>query len=447
MVEVIEKKHAFLADFEAFEKNLTIGGPSWLPGLRREAIGKFGEMGIPTTRHEEWKYTSLKPLEETVFDLANRYRSGGLTQASVSEMIFDVPDAIRIVFVNGHFSPELSDLHKLPKGVRVDSLGASLGADETVASHLTRHVRLDDRPFVALNTAFLKDGALVHVAKGVVLERPIHLISLGRSEEGRPAIFHPRNLVVAEENCQFTLIESHAGARGEVYFANAVTEMVLAENAVVQHYKVNRDSSSAFHVAMQQVRQARTSNLYSFNISFGGRIVRNDIEVVLDGEGCEATIDGLYVVTASQHVDNHTLVDHAKPHCASHELYKGILDGDATSAFAGKIFVREGAQKTDAKQTNQNMLLSDTALANTKPQLEIYADDVKCTHGATIGQLDRDAVFYLRSRGIGLEAAKSLLTYAFANDIIQRIKNDALREQLDEYLFSHLPEGRIQDDD
>jgi len=444
MVEAVADKHPFLLDFEKFERNLTLGGPVGLSEARREAIARFAGIGFPTQRDEDWKYTNLKPLEATRFALAARGRTGGLGDDAVSRMTFEPPESARLVFVNGHFSPELSDLGRLPAGVRVDSLGASLASDPAIAAHLTRIAAQENRPFVALNTAFLADGAFVFVPRGVVLSHPIHLVFFGTEEDGRAIVSHPRSLVVAEESAQLRLVESHAGRDGEIYFTNAVTEMVLGENAIVERTKVNRDSRSAFHVSSLDVHQARSSTLLDVSVSFGGRLVRNEIRVLLGGEGCDATIDGLTLISGNQHVDTQTLVDHAHPHCTSHELYKGILDDEATSAFNGKILVREKAQKTDAKQTNMNLLLSDSALANTKPQLEIYADDVKCTHGATIGQLDHEALFYLRSRGISESAAKSLLTYAFANDVIQRIKNEPVRERLDAFLFERLPEGSVR---
>jgi Fe-S cluster assembly protein SufD len=374
--------------------------------------------------------------------------------------------------VNGLYQPALSTVDTLPRGVKVGSLAAALDTDfERVETHLARCARFEDHAFVALNTALMEDGAFVHIPRGVVVEEPIHLLFIGTAGAD-PMVSHPRNLIVAEENSQATVIESYVG--GQVfgcsgvqvfgsdkdapafdvagpehlntrtpehpipYFTNAVTEIIAAENAVLDHYKVQRESEAAFHVATLQVQQGRSSNFTSHSISVGGALVRNDIRVVLDGPGGEATLNGLYIVNGRQHVDHHTVIDHAKPHCNSHELYKGILDGHATAVFNGKIYVRPDAQKTDAKQTNQNLLLSRDAVIDTKPQLEIFADDVRCTHGATVGRLDEDALFYLRSRGIGLAEARSLLTYAFASDVLARIKVEPLRTQLEELLFARL---------
>jgi len=441
MVEVAERHTAWVEEFEPFLSGLTLGGPEGLAEKRREAIDRFATLGFPTRRDEEWKYTSVDKIATGDFTLAKRYDAHGITDADLNRWCFDVGDAHRIVFVNGLFSPELSDVGKLPGGAGVDSLAASLASDETIAAHLARHAAFDQRGFVALNTAFLTDGAFVHLAKGAALRKPVHLVYVATAGD-RPVVCHPRNLFVAEEDSEGAIVETHVGPDGKVVFTNEVTEVVLGPNARLQHYKLNRTGDRALHVSMLQTYQERTSNFYSQNICLGGDLTRNDIDLYLDGEGIDSTIDGLYYISGTQHVDNHTRVDHAKPHCQSHELYKGILDGEATSCFSGKIFVHEKAQKTDAFQSNRNLLLSETALANTKPQLEIFADDVKCSHGATIGQLDRDALFYLRSRGIPERTAKSLLTYAFANDVIQRVKVEALREALDRHLSHHVPEVR-----
>ncbi len=439
MVEVAET-NTYISDFAAFVEKNTLGGPSWLPAKRQEAMDRFADLGFPTTRHEEWLYTNVAPIQKADLSLATSYASHGFTEEKVRELTFDIGDAHTIVFVNGIFSPELSDLGKLPKGATVDSLAASLGSEGAIADHLTKYAKFDDHAFVALNTAYLRDGLFLHLAKGAVVEKPIHLVYLGAAPEGGIAC-HPRNLLIAEANSQATVVESHAGNDGQVYFTNEVTEAYLAENAHFSHYKVNRSGDASFHVSTFQVHQERSSVLYSQNLCFGGALVRNDINTYLDGEGVDSTFDGLFLIKGDQHVDNHTKVDHAKPHCESHELYKGILDDKATSCFNGKIFVHEDAQKTDAFQSNMNLLLSDTAQAATKPQLEIFADDVKCSHGATIGQLDKEALFYLRARGIAEPMAKSLLTYAFANDVVQRIKLDTLREQLDDFLYNQLPQA------
>jgi len=300
---------------------------------------------------------------------------------------------------------------------------------------LGRHAQFTTQAFVALNTAALEDGAFVHIKRGTVVDEPIHLLFVSTPSAG-PTVSHPRTLIIAEENCQATIVESYSGTPDRVYFTNAVTEVAVAENAVLDHYKVQRESLKAYHVATMQLQLARSANFSSHSIALGGSLVRNDANAYLGGEGIECTLNGVYLGNDRQVIDNHTAIDHAMPHCNSHEVYKGILDGHSRGVFNGKIFVRQDAQKTDAKQTNQTLLLSPTAQIDTKPQLEIFADDVKCTHGATIGQLSDEALFYLRARGIPKDQARALLTYAFAGDIVSRIKVDAIRAQLDQVLLA-----------
>ena len=292
---------------------------------------------------------------------------------------------------------------------------------------------------MALNTANFQDGLLIRIAKGAVIEQPIHLL-FESSANGKPTVSHPRTLILAGADSHATIVETYQGSGG-AYFTNAVTELVAGDNAVIDHYKLQTESQQAFHVATLQVQVGRGANFRSHSISFGGALVRNDINAVLS-EGCECTLNGLYLVSGEQHIDNHTTIDHAKPHAASHELYKGILDGHSSAVFSGKILVRKDAQKTDAKQTNKNLVLSEEAVINTKPELQIHADDVRCTHGATIGQLDPEAIFYLQSRGIGLAEARNLLIFAFARDIVDRIKVAPLREELERTLLEKLHANR-----
>nr|MDP9122202.1 Fe-S cluster assembly protein SufD [Acidobacteriota bacterium] len=356
---------------------------------------------------------------------------------------FTFGPAARLVFVDGRFMPHLSAPGELPQGVVVGSLAEAIDATPgELEPHLGRHARLSDHPFVALNTAFLRDGAFVRLPRGVVLEHPIHILYYTRQPAGGGApICFPRNLLIAGPDSQVKLVETYAGAGA--YFNCAVTELVAGPGSVIDHYKVQRESREGFHIATFQILGERASHLSSHSISIGGSIVRNDVNAVLDGEGIDCILNGLYLAEGRQLVDNHMRVEHRKPHCDSHELYKGILDGQARSVFNGLIHVLPGAQKTDAKQSNRNLLLSAGAIANSNPQLEIFANDVKCTHGSTVGQLDDDAVFYLRSRGIGLEAARSLLTYAFASDIVERIRVEPVRRDLEEFLFSRLPQGEV----
>jgi Fe-S cluster assembly protein SufD len=310
------------------------------------------------------------------------------------------------------------------------AVGLSTSNLEEARGHLANHALYDQNAFVALNTAFLENVTFLRVPRGAVLEQPIEIAYDAGQANGLS--HHPRTLIVVGPDAHCTIVERYTG-RGS-YFTNAVTEIVAGDGAVVDHYKVQLESESAFHVATMQVALGRSTNFSTHNISLGGAVVRNDIGATLS-EGTEATVNGLYVVNGTQHVDNHTSIDHAKPHATSHELYKGILDGRATAVFNGRILVRKDAQKTDSKQTNKNLVLSDEAVINTKPELQIFADDVRCTHGATIGQLDAESLFYLQSRGIGKEQARNLLTYAFAKDIVDRIKVQSLRDSLERVLF------------
>ncbi len=421
-----------------FDQRLqTANEPVWLVGLRRAAFDRFAELGFPTLKEEEWRYTDVRPIADTAFSQPV-YDPSGLNDQIVRRRKFDDRGCHRLVFVNGFYSRELSSVGTLPAGVRVKSLAETLDTDsELVGRYLAQQALYHSRPFVALNTALMEDGAFVHISRGAVLEKPVHLHFLS-NEAPEPFTTFPRTLIVAEESSQVTIVESYAGLGKGTYFTNAVTEIVAGENAVLDHVKVERESLESFHVASTQISLDRSANFTTNNITLGGAIVRNDVGAYLGGEGIECTLNGLYMAAGKQLLDNHTRLDHAMPHCNSHELYKGILDGQSRTVFSGKIHVHPDAQKTDAKQTNQNLLLSPDAQANTKPQLEIYADDVRCTHGATIGQLSDEALFYLRARGIGKDEARALLTNAFASDVIGRIRVEPLREELERVVLAKL---------
>jgi Fe-S cluster assembly protein SufD len=446
MTAVKEEKNIYLSNFKRFEKEVDGAGDSWLHRIRKSAIKRFAELGFPTTRNEDWKFTNVDPIAKIPFRPAPGYELDSVSAEQIRHAVFQVPDSIRLVFVNGQFSPELSTPNSERDGVVVENLGTVLADHPAwIEPYLTRYAAYDNQAFAALNTAFIRDGAFVSIPKGRKAERPIHLVFVA-SSFGEGCVAHPRNLILAGPDSRATLVETYVGLEEEVYFSNAVTEIVAAENAVIEHCKIQRESEEAFHVATTQIHQERGSRFTSHFVSLGGALVRNEVRVGLSAEACECTLNGLYLARDQQHVDNHTVIDHAKPHCVSHELYKGILDDHAHGVFNGKIFVRQDAQKTDAKQTNQTLLLSEDAVINTKPQLEIYADDVKCTHGATVGQLQDEAIFYLRSRGIGLEAARGLLTYAFANDVISRVGVGPLRSQLEDYLLSRQQLPRSESD-
>jgi Fe-S cluster assembly protein SufD len=436
---------AYLADFERFERTRPAGEPAALRLLRRQAIERFAELGFPTTRQEQWRATDVSPIARTPFE-----RAAGPARPEALPASLDGLDhasyAATLVFVDGRFSPSLSVYRELPAGAVVTSLAAALAEHpELVEPWLARHASFAAQPFVALNTAFFEDGAFLYLPRGVAVMRPIQFLYLasGGTTDGAATVVYPRNLVVAGESSAATLVEAYRGPEEAVYFTCAVTELVAGPNSSLDHYKLQREGRSAFHMATFEVHAGRSAAVSSHSISLGGALVRNDVNALLAGEGIDANLNGLYMVGGRQLVDNHMRVEHAAPHCGSHELYKGVLEGRSRAVFNGLIHVRPGAQKTDAKQSNRNLLLSREAVANSNPQLEIFADDVKCTHGSTVGQLDEDAVFYLRSRGIGAEAARSLLTYAFASDIVERVKVEPLRHELEEHLFASLPKGEV----
>jgi Fe-S cluster assembly protein SufD len=446
MTQLMEEKDVYLSEFDRFEKYLAGTERSKVHRLRRKAIDHFATVGFPTLRDEEWRFTSVAPLTRIPFRAAEPAPDGRVREEFAEELQARGAGC-RLVFVNGRFAPRLSARDALPDGTLMSLADVFSHQPERVEAYLGRYAGYDQSAFTALNTAFLRDGAFLSLPPGKEIAEPIHLVFISTGADA-PAVAHPRNLIVAGRHSRATVVETYLGSAEDVYFTNAVTEIVVGEEAGLDHYKVQREGAQAFHISTQQVQQNRGSRFTSHALNFGGGLVRNDVNAVLDGEGCECTLNGLYLASGRQHVDNHTRIDHARPRCASHELYKGILDGQAHGVFNGKIFVHQDAQKTDAKQTNKTLLLSDQAVINTKPQLEIFADDVKCTHGATVGQLDAEAVFYLRSRGIGAREARDLLTFAFANDIIQRIRPQALRSELDRALLAgrQLPESRVTEE-
>ncbi len=430
----------YLSLFTEVERRRPGKEPAWLGEIRSRAIRRFADLGFPTSKHEEWKYTSVAPIARQVFSPAP---DRSIEKKRISEALDRWPLArlareagsTQLVFVNGRYVKALAST-SLPAGLKAVSLAAEIEAETEKAgpleAHLARYASFEDRAFVALNTAFFEDGALVEVAPKTVLEKPVYLLFITtEGGEPEPVVTHPRNLILVGHSAQVSLVEAHFSLGVEdTYLTNAVTEIVVGENGIVEYVKAEAESDRAFHISAITSNQDRSSRVSTFALQFGGALVRDEIRTVLDGEGAESHLYGLYVISGDEHADNHTTIDHAKPHCSSREVYKGVLDGRAMGVFNGKIIVRQDAQKTDSKQSNKNLLLSNEAVINTKPQLEIYADDVKCTHGATIGQIDEESLFYLRSRGIGLEDARNLLVQAFANDVIEKIRFQPLRECL-----------------
>jgi len=388
MTAVSEQTGAWLAQFGEQKP-----AEPWLQKLRETGFRRFAELGFPTTKNEEWRFTNVAPIARTDFRVAP---AGSTVRFRGAEKVEEA---------DKYFDP------------------ARLAAEPN--------------PFVALNAAFTDSPCVLRVPRGAVLEQPIEIAYEIAVQGDRPAAVHPRILILVEANAQCTIVEKYTGAGR--YLTNAVTEIRVGEGAVVEHYRVQDESRESYHISTLRAALGRSANFTSYSFALGGALVRNDANATLS-EGTAATLNGLYVVNGRQHIDNHTEIDHAKPHGTSHELYKGILDGKATAVFNGRIIVRKDAQKTDSKQTNKNLVLSDDAVIDTKPELQIFADDVRCTHGATIGQLDEESMFYMRSRGIGREQARSLLTYAFAQDVLDRIKVPAVKDQLEKLLFEKFHE-------
>jgi len=414
---------------EQFKQQGHSGDPAWLKALRQRSMESFQKLGFPTPRQEEWKYLNFKGLAETPFVLTKSRESA---QNLEKLQTLRGPQAYRLTFVNGRFSPELSDIKSLPRGLTLMSLKDRLQQDD-LQKLFSEEVKPESHPFVALNSACFEDGAFVQLEAGTILDRPIE-ISHVSSPNGLPSLSHPRHLVVAGSGSQATLVESYEGDRSKSYFTNPVMEMHLQENAVVDHIRIERESPLSFHVASTGIRQARQSQYRSVVLSLGAALNRHDLGTVLSEEGSECQLQGLYVANGKQVVDNHTSIDHAEAHCVSQEMYKGILSGHAQATFNGRILVRPDAQKTSSRQSNKNLLLSDDAIVNTKPLLEIHANDVKCNHGATVGRLDENQVFYLRSRGIERDLARKLLTFAFAHEVLAEVRVPELREKLEKII-------------
>lgn len=432
--ETTPEREPVLKTFEAFEQSGQGNTPSWLQALHKGGIAHFAELGYPTTHHEEWRYTNVNPIAKTPWRLATG--SPRVTEKDLAKILFPNVGGKRLVFVDGHYSRELSSKETNgANALRITSLYDAVRSTFPLVTHsLARYARYDENAFAALNTAFLQDGAVIAAPSRLAEPEPIYILYLSTASAPE-TVTHPRTLIIAQRDSQVRVVEHYVTLGQEKAFTNSVTEIIIEESAQVEHCKIQEESANTHHIATIHSHQARHSRSLLHSISIGGAITRNNVNVILDGERAEATLNGLYLGRDSQLVDHHTAIYHNKPNCPSHEYYHGILDGRSQGVFNGKIFVRPEAQKTDAKQTNRNLLLSDDATIDTKPQLEIFADDVKCTHGATVGQLDPESIFYLRARGIGLETARKMLLHAFASEIVNRISIDAIREELDRRLF------------
>ena len=414
-------------------------GPAWLRALRQAGLARFTELGYPTTKQENWRFTNVQPLLRLPFKPALSPEPAAVPGKRIDRFPFGGLAATRLVFVNGHYAPELSSAELEQPGVYAGSLAVALEKHPDRLEHLLGSCSSleRDNAFLALNTAFVQDGAVILIDPGCVLEKPVHLIHIVVSAEAG-AVFSPRNLVVAGANSQATVLECFYSLVDVPYLTNTATEFVVEEGAVLEHCKVQEESLSAFHLASLDSRLGRSARFFSHSFALGARLSRNNIHTCLNGQGVECVLNGLYLTSGDQLADHFMVVEHAQPFCASHEYFNGILEDNSRGVFHGRILVQPGAQKTDAKQTNKNLLLSDSALVNSKPQLEIYADDVKCTHGATIGQLDEAAIFYLRSRGLSEDTARRMLIHAFAGEITERVRCRPVQEELNALIWDRL---------
>ena len=431
----------YVEKFARIEKEGAGRHPAWLFPIRKAGLSRFAELGFPSLQHEDWRFTNVAPIAKLPFKPVGEYSRDGLTPQTLDRFTFAGLKSNRLVFVNGHYSPELSAILPQSHGIKLENLAAALltGAG-SLEQHLARGARGADNAFAALNTAFFRDGAFIQVPAGQAVPEPVHLLFIATTKEAG-ASAHPRNLIIAEKGSRLTLLESFVSTVDAPYFTNAVTEMRIDEGAVVEHCKFQDESPEAYHLATLHAHLDRGCNFISHSIATGARLSRNTINTVLAGEGVECVLNGLYLTKGDQLADHHMIVEHAKPHCNSHEYYNGILADRSKGVFHGRILVRQDAQKTDAKQTNKNLLLSENATIDTKPQLEIYADDVKCTHGATVGQLNEESIFYLRTRGLGAETARRMLIHAFAGEIIDRIRSEPVREELDKLVWERLEQN------
>ena len=429
-------------EFATAEERAGSAEPAWLAELRRGAIAVAREAGFPTTKHEDWKFTSVQPIATAELspipaDVASWRR--GVEPSALAPHLFDRAWP-RVVILNGRFVPELSQLAGLPRGSRLLPLSRALVEEpELVRAHLGRVLAPGENTFASLNAAYVTDG-LVLVIRGEEPAPPVHVVYL-TDEAARDGMIHVRNLVVLERLASATLVESFVSLADVPVFTNAVTEISLGEGARLAHVKVQRQGERAYHMDTTQADQDRDSTWDSFSFALGGALARTNLYTRLAGDGAHVTLDGLYILHGEQHVDHQTRVEHIAPRCTSWEVYKGILDGRSHGVFNGKVYVRPEAQKTDGKQTNNNLVLSDQARVDTKPQLEIFADDVRCTHGATVGRLDPGALFYLRSRGLPLPEARRMLTWGFASDVLQTIAAAPVRERLEDLVKERLEEA------
>ncbi|MBI2846248.1 MAG: Fe-S cluster assembly protein SufD [Chloroflexi bacterium] len=427
-------------DLELFLKSVAAKDPEWIQSLRSAAASRFVELGFPAAKNEEWKYTNVASIAHGDFALMLDDLPREISARLIQPFTFEEPRWSRLVFINGVSYPALSSVPNLPEGVQVGSLADVMTKDGgALEQHLAQHARYQDNTFTALNTASFRDGAFIYVPDGIALKEPVHLLFVSVAGE-KAIVSHPRSLIISGRGSALTIIESYVSLADGQSFTNAVTEIVAGEGAIIDYYKFNRDGERAFHVGTTQVHQYKDSRFTSLTVAVGGKLVRNNLNILPDATGCECALNGLYFAAGEQHIDNHVAIDHVKPQGTSRLLYKGVLGGKSRAVFNGRVTVHKDAQKTDAHQTNKNLLLSDYAEVDSKPQLEILADDVRCTHGAAVGQLDRDAVFYLLSRGLDRKTTRNLLTYAFASEVVNSTKVERVRSEVDKIVATWIKE-------
>ena len=427
-IEFNSQIESYLKGFEEFKKNDHFNEIAEIAELRKNAIGKFAELGFPSLRDEDWRFTNINPISKGKFRINGI--GNGIDADTLKTFIFNDLDAYLLVFVNGKFVNELSDINDIPDGVTISSLSVAIDESrELLSENIGKFLNFENEAFNALNTSFFEDGLFINVPDSVTVSKPVHALYITHDDEN--SLVNPRNLIIMGSNSNLKVIEHYVSTSDDAYLSNVVSEVYVGENSELEHYLLEFESKKAFNISTLRVQQEKYSNIKSHSILFGGAIVRNNVHPVLAGEGGNSLINGLYMSNGRQHMDNFMRVEHASPHCESRQIYNGVLDESSRGVFHGRIIVHEGAVKTDAKQTNRNLLLSDTAQIDTKPQLEIYNDDVKCTHGATIGQMDENAIFYLQSRGIPKKEAKTIMVKGFTGESFSNMTLEPLRNYLE----------------
>ena len=436
-----DTQNHYQLEFKQFENNGASSVPAWVHELRKLAIAQFAERGFPTTKEENWRFTNISPISKTPFRYSSNKNKteispNGLAKLFPQQMLLNA-----IVIVDGFFSEQLSTCKKLPQGVIAGSFADALKQHpEIVQLHLNKYADGKSNSFTALNTAFMQDGAFLYIPKHTAIETPIHILVVSSGKNETASFL--RTLIVVEEGALVNVLESFVSLSDNKTFTNVVTEIVAKEKSVIEYVTVQRENYTSYHYHAIHTQQEKESSVALFSLALGSAIARNEISTMLFGEACDTNLNGLYITSGEQLIDYHTLMHHHQPNCPSHELFKGILLGKSRAVYNGKVYVEPIAQKTDSKQTNRNLLLSDTATIDTKPELEIFADDVKCTHGATVGGLNEQSMFYLKSRGIGEETARGMLIVGFAAEVTEKIKHETFRRYVDTLVVEHL-QGKL----